>query len=86
MRRRKKGSSKASSSDSASTAKLLESRVDPFNPRELNRLMATTDDDLDEHDDSDDEINPELMADIVIEDGDDEEKYKTPRNSQKVFT
>ena len=47
--------------------------------------MSTTDDDIDQTlNDSDDEIDPQLMADVVIEDGDDEYVHKQRRNSQKV--
>jgi len=50
-------------------------------------MSTCEEDDLDENlHDSDDEIDPQLMADIVIEDGDEEYTHRQHRNSHKVCT
>lgn len=84
LRKRKKNSSKASSNGSSSCSKLLSSKNDPFCAAELQRLLSATEDEIDEID-SEDEIDPELKAEIVIEDGDDElALQKQRRHSSKV--
>ena len=62
----------------------MSSKNDPFCATELQRLLSATEDEIDEID-SEDEIDPELKAEIVIEDGDDElALQKQRRNSSKV--
>ena len=76
----------ADSGDSGSgstSSKLLGSSVDPFSLTDLQKVLSKDDDDIiDESDD--DQENPELMAEKVLEDADDEvEKQRSQSNNIK---
>ena len=72
--------SDSSSVDSGISSKLLGSTKDPFGEEELQRVQSKDEKDDDDLEDSDEDEDPALLVDKVVEDGDDYEHQITETN------
>ena len=72
--------SDSSSVDSGISSKLLGSTKDPFGEEELQRVQSKDEKDDDDLEDSDEDEDPALLVDKVVEDGDEYEHQITETN------
>lgn len=78
--------SDSSSVDSGISSKLLGSTKDPFGEEELQRVQSKDEKDDDDLEDSDEDEDPALLVDKVVEDGDEYEHQITEIKGMKRST